>query len=119
MTSAFKCSTEKLIQYFFCRFVIDEPSWQNKNICIIVLPYHMSNFLCPCETGSYTFMSIECHTHTLTATAYSYSWIYLTVNNSVSKSMSEIGIVTTHITVCAIILVWNMMFLKILHHKFF
>ena len=116
MPSAFKLSVEELVHDAFGGVVVDKPSWHDKHIGIVVLSYQMGNLGCPCQSGTYVLMLVQCHGNTLATSADADAGKHLALLNALGKRMTEVGIVATVFGQCAVILVFQSMSIEILFH---
>ena len=118
MTATLERSSEELVHDLLGCLVVDEASWHNQNISVVVLTNQLRDLRCPYQSSAYTLVLVECHGHALAATADGDTGIDLTIGDGLSECVSELGIVSADVAVCTIVLIGHIVTLKILDHEF-
>ena len=118
MATAFKRSLKEFIHDCSCGLVVDEATWHNQYVGIVMLTAEMGNLRNPCESGANTLMLVERDADTLATAAYRNAWIYLTALNGLAQGMAKVGIIATHVAICTEILVGITMLFQVLEYIF-
>ena len=117
VATALEWSLEELVHDFLGCLVVDETSWHNEDVGIVMLADKAGNIFAPCQTGTYALVFVESHCHSLAAAADGYAWIALSALYSLCQRMGKVWIVTTCIAVSSEILILIALRLQILDNK--
>jgi hypothetical protein len=117
MATALEGGCEELIHNLTSHVVVDETTWHHKNVSIVVLTDKMCNLRNPAQSGTHLLMLVQGDRYTLARTADSDAGIHLATLNTLSKSMTEVGIVYRGIAPGAIVLYRITFLLKILENE--
>ena len=79
----------------------------------------MSNLRDPAQTGTHLLVLVQGDADTLTTTADGDTGIDLTTLDTLSKGMTEVGIVYRGVTPCAVVLIGVSLLLEILEYELF
>ena len=97
--------------------VVDETTWHDQYVGIVVLAAEMSYLWNPSQAGTHTLMLVERDADALATAANGNAGINLAALDALAKRMAEVGIVAAEVTVCAVVLVGISMLFQILKHK--
>ena len=117
MSSAFKgCFEESL--YAAQGFVgLDEASWHDEHIGVVVLACESGYLFHPYEGGADALVLVERHGDAFAASADAYAAFCLALFYGLGQCVTEVGVVATVLVIAAIVLVCYVVFTQILFHN--
>ena len=117
VATTLECCLEELVHNGGGCLVVDETTWHNQYVCIVVLTAEMSYLWYPSQTGTNTLVLVERDADALATATNGNAGINLTTLYAFTKCMTKVGIVAAKVTVCAVVLVGISMLFKVLKHK--
>ena len=117
MAAAFKGCSKELVHNLTGHIVVDESTRHHEYVGIVVLTDEMCNLRDPTQTGAHLLVLVECDGDTLTRTADGDTRIDLTTLDTLSQSMTEVGIIDRGVAPGTIVLVRITLLFKVLEHK--
>ena len=119
MATTFEGCGEELVHNLASHIVVDESTWHNQYVGIVVLTDEMCNLWYPAQSCAHLLVLVQCDSDTLATTADSDTRINLTTLDTLGQSMTKVGIIYTRITPCTIVFYGVTLLLKVLENKLF
>ena len=101
-----------------CGFGIDEASWHNKHIGIVMLTCKAGDVLCPREGGTNALMLVEGDVDAVSCAAHSDAAVIFSVFYGCGAGVGEIGIVARLFGICAEVVSVDSAFVKMFDNFF-
>ena len=117
MATALESCAEELVHDGLGSLVVDETTWENQYVGIVVLADEMGNLLAPSQTGTNALMLVQGHGDTLAAAADADARINLAALDALAKRMAEVWVIDALVTIGTVILDRITLLLQVLQHE--
>jgi hypothetical protein len=117
MATALEGCSKELIHDLASHVVVDETTWHHKNVSIVMLTDKMCNLRNPAQAGTHLLVLVKGDRDSLARATDGYAGINLTTLYTLSKSMTEVGIVYWGIAPGAIVLIGIAFLIEILENE--
>ena len=119
MATAFELSGEELVHNLAGHVGVDEATGHHQHVGIIVLTDQVGNLWNPAESCTDALVLVERHVDALARTADGDTGIHLALFDSLSQSMTEIGVVSGGLVIGAVVLIGVALFFEICLNELF
>ena len=118
VASTLEVCLEEDVEDLACLVVVDEASWEDDDIGVVVLADELSNLRAPYETCAYCLMLVQRDGHAFARAADADADIADAILDALSESVSIVRVIDTCITPAAVVLYWPAFLLEILFNEF-